>query len=161
MASTERDRTVGTVGPAARQRWMAVLAHAGRDALERACQGLPPAPAHDWLRRPEVGMAMVRGRAGGDGARFNLGEMTVTRCAVRLADGTIGVAYVAGRDKRHAELAALCDALLQLPGRHDRMMAQVIDPLAAAQSESRRERGRKAAATRVDFFTMVRGENPR
>ena len=32
---------------------------------------------------------MVRGRVGGTGAPFNLGEMSVTRCSVRLADGSL------------------------------------------------------------------------
>jgi alpha-D-ribose 1-methylphosphonate 5-triphosphate synthase subunit PhnG len=97
---------------------------------------------------------MVRGRAGGDGAPFNLGEMTVTRCAVRLGDA-VGHAYVAGRDKRQAELAALVDAALQDPSRHAALMDAVIAPLAARQQAERETEARKAAATRVEFFTMA------
>jgi len=96
---------------------------------------------------------MVRGRAGGDGAAFNLGEMTVTRCAVRLGD-VVGHAYVAGRDKRQAELAALLDAALQDPARRPALMAKVIAPLAAHQQAKHEAEARKAAATRVDFFAM-------
>ncbi len=92
---------------------MGVLARAARDELEAAWETLEPRPAYDRLRPPETGMVMTRGRAGGTGRRFNLGEMTVTRCALRLDSGEMGIAYVAGRDRRHAELAALFDALMQ------------------------------------------------
>jgi alpha-D-ribose 1-methylphosphonate 5-triphosphate synthase subunit PhnG len=98
---------------------------------------------------------MLRGRAGGGGAAFNLGEMTVTRCTVRVADGHVGHAYVAGRDARQAELAALLDAALQDPARHDALQAMVIAPLAARQRAARDGIARRAAATRVDFFTMA------
>lgn len=115
-------------------------------------------PAFDWLRAPEVGGVMVRGRMGGTGAPFNLGEMTVTRCAVRLATGEVGHGYVQGRDKSHAERAALVDALMQTD-RADAVQADVLDPLAEAATTARATRAAKAAATKVDFFTMVRGED--
>lgn len=141
---------------------MGLLAKARPAEIEAAWAGLGAAEvAHEWLRRPEVGMAMVRGRAGGSGQSFCLGEMTMTRCAVRLADGQVGFGYVAGRSVRHAELAALCDALLQAPSWHDRVMAAVVAPLQDAVRARRDDRARKTAATRVDFFTMVRGEDPR
>ena len=85
--------------------------------------------------------------------------MTVTRCAVQVADGGIGYGYVAGRDRRHAELAAVLDAMLQDEARHETLLQAVIEPLRAAQTDRRRSASAKAAATRVDFFTMVRGEN--
>ena len=97
---------------------------------------------------------MVRGRAGGGGAAFNLGEMTVTRCTVRTDDGFVGHAYVAGRDERQAELAALADALLQDPARQSRLLATLVEPLAAAQQAGRDATAAKAAATRVQFFAM-------
>ena len=115
-------------------------------------------PAFDWLRAPEVGGVMVRGRMGGKGAPFNLGEMTVTRCALRLATGEVGHGYVQGRDKSHAERAALVDALMQTD-RADAVQADVLDPLAEAAATARATRAAKAAATKVDFFTMVRGED--
>lgn len=147
-------------GSAERRGWMSVLAKARPAELEAACAAaLAPLPAYAFLRRPEVGMVMVRGRAGGTGERFNLGETTVTRCAVQVADGGVGYAYVAGRDARHAELAALVDALMLDEGRRPALAAAVIEPLRTAQAERRRAASRKAAATRVDFFTMVRGEN--
>jgi alpha-D-ribose 1-methylphosphonate 5-triphosphate synthase subunit PhnG len=136
-----------------RRRWMAVLARATADEIADLLAALPPLPPHERLRAPETGLVMVRGRAGGDGAAFNLGEMTVTRCAVRLGD-VVGHAYVAGRDKRQAELAALLDAALQDPARRPALMAKVIAPLAARQQAKHEAEARKAAATRVDFFAM-------
>ena len=103
---------------------------------------------------------MVRGRAGGTGNPFNLGEMTVTRCALRLPGGPVGQAYVQGRDTRHAELAARLDALLQTD-EAPRLLSQVIEPLQALEAARRRERSRKAASSKVEFFTMVRGEDPK
>jgi alpha-D-ribose 1-methylphosphonate 5-triphosphate synthase subunit PhnG len=137
-----------------RRRRMAVLARAdsGRiDALLRDCGAIP---RHTVLRGPEGGLVMVRGRAGGGGAAFNLGEMTVTRCTVRTEDGLIGHAYVAGRNGPLAERAALVDALLQDPGRTDDLDARVIAPLAAEQDARRADRAARAAATRVQFFAM-------
>ena len=101
---------------------------------------------------------MVQGRVGGTGEPFNLGEMTVTRCSVRLADGAVGHAWVQGRDKDHARRAAVADALLQTDAA-DEITARVIAPLAAEAQSLRDGRAAKAAATRVDFFTMVRGED--
>jgi alpha-D-ribose 1-methylphosphonate 5-triphosphate synthase subunit PhnG len=143
----------------ARRRWMSVLALASREELEARWATLDARPRYEVLRRPEVGLVMVRGRAGGTGDRFNLGEMTVTRCTVQLADGTLGHAWVGGRDRRHAELAALLDALLQDATRVASLTETVIAPLARAQAERRRAAVARAAASRVEFFTMVRGED--
>jgi alpha-D-ribose 1-methylphosphonate 5-triphosphate synthase subunit PhnG len=143
---------------ASRRRWMGVLARAQGTEIDTAWKALGEPPAYDHLRRPETGLAMVRGRTGGDGAAFNLGEMTVTRCSVRLADGTVGHAYIAGRDTAHAERAAVLDALLQDEARRAALEEQVIGSLERAQAERRDKAARKSAATRVDFFTMVRGE---
>jgi alpha-D-ribose 1-methylphosphonate 5-triphosphate synthase subunit PhnG len=141
-----------------RSRWLGVLAQAPRAALAEAWARLEPKPALEPLRQPELGLVMLRGRMGGTGARFNLGEMTVTRCAVRLADGTIGHGYVQGRDREKALLVARLDALLQTDGYRERLLAELIGPLMTAQSEVRAEAARKAAATRVEFFTLVRGD---
>jgi alpha-D-ribose 1-methylphosphonate 5-triphosphate synthase subunit PhnG len=144
---------------------MAVLARTPRAdleaALERALHAIPT-PVYDWLRPPEIGLAMVRGRIGGSGDPFNLGEATVTRATLRLrvsddAGAAVGVACHLGRDRRRAELAALADALLQLPEHHAALHRQLIEPLAAQQAACRAERRQDAAATRVEFFTMVRG----
>ncbi len=98
---------------------------------------------------------MVRGRAGGGGQAFNMGEMTVTRCTVRTDEGQVGHAYVAGRDREKATLAALADAMLQHPERTPLLQARVIAPLAQAQQARRETTARKAAATRVQFFTLA------
>lgn len=142
----------------ARRHWMSVLARAPLADLEDAWQRLPEHPAYVFLRRPEIGLAMVRGRAGGTGERFNLGEMTMTRCAVQLARGTVGHGYVAGRAPRKAELAAVLDALMQEGESRAAVDAAVIAPLDAADRARRDTAARKAAATRVEFFTMVRGD---
>ena len=136
-----------------RRHWMAVLARAEAEAITALLAPLSALPPHERLRPPETGLVMVRGRAGGDGTGFNLGEMTVTRCAVRLGEA-VGHAYVAGRDKRKAELAALVDAALQDPVRRDALMDGVIAPLAQRQQAARDAEARRAAATRVDFLAM-------
>ena len=147
----------------ARQEWMAVLAKAPEERLATAWAALEAAlgekPAFGWLRRPETGAVMVRGRAGGTGAPFNLGEMTVTRCALRLASGVEGHAYVPGRTGAKAEQAALCDALMQVPELASQVTDLVIRPLTEAAAAEKSSVLSKAAATKVDFFTRVRGEN--
>jgi alpha-D-ribose 1-methylphosphonate 5-triphosphate synthase subunit PhnG len=137
---------------------MSVLAQAAAGELQEAWGRLPERPAYRLLRAPETGLVMVRGRAGGTGAQFNLGEITVTRCSVELDDGRMGHAYVGGRSASHAEQAAVLDALLQDPGRRRALEETVIAPLLARQEEHRRAARSRAATTRVEFFTMVRGE---
>lgn len=141
-----------------RRDWMSVLAKAPAEALATAFAALDLAPDFTWLRPPEHGAVMVRGRAGATGAPFNLGEMTVTRCSLRLEDGTVGHAYVPGRDRDKARVAALCDALMQGP-QASAVRARIVEPMAALMAQARTDRAAKAAATRVDFFTMARGEN--
>ena len=113
----------------------------------------------EHLRPAELGLAMVRGRFGGTGRRFNLGEMPVIRCAVWIG-GAIGHGYVAGRDRRKSELVAVFDALLQDEDRRDGLMRALIEPLASARAAKAAAEARKAAATWVAFLTMVRGDEP-
>ncbi len=136
---------------------MAVLAHASTAAIAEHMAGLA-LPAHSQLREPESGLVMVRGRIGGDGAPFNLGEATVSRAAVRLASGEVGFGYTLGRDRRKAELIALCDALIQVPERADSVDELVVAPLRAQLTAARQGKAAETAATRVDFYTLVRGE---
>jgi alpha-D-ribose 1-methylphosphonate 5-triphosphate synthase subunit PhnG len=140
---------------AARQRWMSVLARTPRTSLETKWAASYGDQKWSMLREPQIGMVMVRGRAGGAGQRFNLGEMTVTRCAVTLSDGTVGHSYVKGRDRLQAQYAALFDAIMLRDG----SASDFIDDLASAQAEAKRDHARKVAATKVDFFTLVRGED--
>jgi alpha-D-ribose 1-methylphosphonate 5-triphosphate synthase subunit PhnG len=140
-----------------RQAAMAALAHSdgGEIAGRLAAIALP---AYANLREPENGLVMVRGRIGGDGAPFNLGEATVSRAAVRLATGEVGFGYTLGRDRQKARLIALCDALLQSNEFADTVEATVLTPLRAAMLSRRNRKAAEAAATRVDFYTLVRGE---
>jgi alpha-D-ribose 1-methylphosphonate 5-triphosphate synthase subunit PhnG len=142
----------------ARKAWMGLLARAPAERLSALLEARGPRPAMTWLRTPEPGTVMVRGRTGGTGAPFNLGEMTVTRCALRLPCGTVGHAYVQGRDKAKAEAAAIVDALMQTEAA-ETVRRAILDPLAQEDAGRRAARAARAAATKVDFFTMVRGED--
>lgn len=137
-----------------RRNWMGLLARARPERLAELFADLP---GHRVLRAPEVGAVMVRGRIGGSGSAFNLGEMTVTRCSIALDEGPVGHAHVQGRDKAHALRAAALDALLQT-GQAPALRAAVLEPLRAEETARRAQRAAKAAATRVEFFTLVRGE---
>lgn len=146
-----------------RQIWISTLAKASLRDLERQVSLLGELPSYDFLRSPEIGLAMVRGRAGGTGQPFSLGEMTLTRCVVRLQTqaeeaAIAGFGYVAGRSQRHAELAAICDALLQHPNWHDQVQSTIIEPLWIVAQQQQEQQERQVEATRVNFFTMVRGQ---
>lgn len=142
----------------ARKDWMSLLAKSPPARLAALFEAVGGKPGFAWLRPPEIGGVMLRGRMGGTGAPFNLGEMTVTRCALKLDTGEVGHAYVQGRDKAHAKRAALVDALMQTD-RAEALRASILTPLETGMEEAKRARAAKAAATRVDFFTMVRGED--
>ncbi|UWQ90359.1 phosphonate C-P lyase system protein PhnG [Rhodobacteraceae bacterium M382] len=141
-----------------RKRWMSLLAKASPLRLQMLLDGLGDHPDHSWLRVPETGGVMVQGRMGGTGAPFNLGEMTVTRCALRIDSGEVGHGYVQGRDRDHAGRAALVDALMQTP-RADEIEVQILGPLASEATSRAQDRAAHAAATKVEFFTMARGED--
>lgn len=140
---------------AARQGWMGLLARA---RPSRLADLLPDLPNHELLRGPDIGAVMVEGRIGAVGVPFNLGEMTVTRCTLRLDSGEVGHACVQGRDKGHAIKAALVDALMQT-NRSCTLRSGVLEILAQEEAQARMLRARKAAATKVEFFTLVRGED--
>ena len=139
-----------------RRRLLGVLAKAAPGELTRCWQDLGLSPAFRLLRAPETGLVMLRGRVSGSGAPFNLGEMTVTRCSVMLADGTVGHGYVGGTDARRAQTVALCDALLQGDAYREAVERGIVAPLAAAQAAARQRIVSRAAATKVDFFTVAR-----
>jgi len=142
---------------ARRKAAMMVLAHSDAAAIAERL-GAIQLPAHEALREPENGLVMVRGRIGGDGAPFNLGEATVSRAAVRLASGEVGFGYTLGRDLKKARMIALCDAMVQSRELADAVETNVLAPLRSAMLAGRERRSAEAAATRVDFYTMVRGE---
>ncbi|MBS7537780.1 phosphonate C-P lyase system protein PhnG [Ancylobacter lacus] len=143
---------------AARPALMAVLARAEPGELHAALAALAPVPPVRDLRAPEVGLVMVRGRIGGDGAAFNLGEATVSRAAVRLDGGAAGFAYRLGRSVAAARSAAILDALWQDAGRREAVEAALVPVRTRLAAEAAAVRA-ETAATRVDFFTLVRGED--
>ena len=144
---------------AARRNRMAVMARSGTSRLQELWAGLNLDPAYKLLRGPEFGLITLRGRIGGTGEPLNVGEATVTRASVKLEDGSVGHAVALGRDSAKARIAALVDALC-----HRLTMAVLIDtemiaPLQRELDAADEKRRRQTAATRVDFFTMVRGED--
>ena len=154
MARSEDDESAGQKK---RQAVMAVLAHTDAAEISDRLDAIT-LPVHENLREPENGLVMVRGRTGGDGAPFNLGEATVSRAAVRLSTGEVGFGYVLGRDRHKAEMIALCDAMVQSAEFAEIVEAKVVAPLRAAVIAERNRKAVEAAATRVDFYTLVRGE---
>jgi alpha-D-ribose 1-methylphosphonate 5-triphosphate synthase subunit PhnG len=154
---TARSEQGGEGRQAQRKSAMAVLAHATGSDIAGHLAAIK-LPAHENLREAENGLVMVRGRIGGDGAPFNVGEATVSRAAVRLATGEVGFGYTLGRDREKARMIALCDALVQSDAFAAEVEAKVIAPLRAAMLAARSRKAAETAATRVDFYTMVRGE---
>jgi alpha-D-ribose 1-methylphosphonate 5-triphosphate synthase subunit PhnG len=161
MAEASMDRTAQPMDTARRAGWMSVLAKVDDADIAQHTDIAALPKSYLWLRRPETGLVMVRGRAGGTGAQFNLGEMAVTRCALRLADGTVGMAYVRGREVAHAERAAAIDAVLQQAAQAGVLSAALstwIAPLETLLEARRARKSADSASTKVDFFTVVRGE---
>lgn len=142
--------------PDRRQRWLSLLAKAPSARLEALWNGIGPVPSYSMLRRPEIGLVMVQGRISGSGDPFCAGEMTVTRAAVRLQGGQIGIGYVGGRKPRQAEIVAAIDALGHLPEWHEAIETKIVAPLATEAETRHRLVAAKAAATKVDFFTVAR-----
>jgi len=140
-----------------RRAWMGLMARAPAGRIAALLDATTPRPRFAWLRAPEYGSVMVRGRIGATAGPFNIGEMTVTRCALRLETGEEGHAYLQGRRREDAEAAALVDALMHTDSAGD-LRANVLTVLCSETEARRTTRAAKAAATKVDFFTMMRGE---
>lgn len=140
---------------------MALLAQGDTETIARGLAAAECDAQVIELRAPEVGLVMLRGRIGGTGAPFNVGEASVSRAAVRLATGETGFAYVLGRDLRKARLAAVCDALWQADDTRADIERHVLTPLRTARDRRRNTERARTAATKVDFFTLVRGEDER
>ncbi|CAM5770545.1 phosphonate metabolism protein PhnG [Labrys miyagiensis] len=142
----------------ARQASMRLCAHATRPELDKVLAALAPLPVHAALRPTQTGLVMLQGRIGGDGAAFNLGEASASRATIRLASGEIGFAYHLGRDQAKANAAALLDALWQDENRRE-AVNDALRPVAERLSAEAARTARRTAATKVNFFTMVRGED--
>jgi alpha-D-ribose 1-methylphosphonate 5-triphosphate synthase subunit PhnG len=140
-----------------RQAWLAVLAHAPRSALAERAESAVASHVFDWLREPETGLALVRARIANRGDRFNLGEVTLTRCIARVAvagHATAGVGHVLGRDEQRARWVAQLDALLQQPSLQQGLLADVISPLRALREAALLQEQARHAASRVSFYTL-------
>jgi len=140
--------------------WMALLSRAPLDLLESAVGAHWPAKPH-WLRAPETGLMMVQGRAGSTGERFNLGEVTVSRCALRMSGAqadaaVVGVAYALGRSHRQVGLAAVADALLQDGAQQVLLEQTLLSPVRQHLALQRSQREQRAQSTKVEFFTVAR-----
>jgi alpha-D-ribose 1-methylphosphonate 5-triphosphate synthase subunit PhnG len=142
---------------AQRKAAMAVLAHSDAADIAGHLDAIA-VPSYENLREPENGLVMVRGRIGGDGAPFNLGEATVSRAAVRLSTGEVGFGYTLGRDRAKARMIALCDAMIQSNEYADAVEAKIVGPLRTQMISEQNRTAEETAATRVDFYTLVRGE---
>ena len=110
------------------------------------------------LKGPEVGLLMINGRIHSTGRPFHLGEVSLTKCVLKDDQGLLGYGHIIGRNKQQAKAIALFDLALQ---RNDSAEAALIRlnawkedvaEIDAMESETVEE-------TRVDFFTMVRGES--
>ena len=144
---------------ATRQRWMAALAHSQPATLAARMKALSLAPQYEPIRAPETGLVQLQARMGATGERFFAGDATLTRAVVRLTSGTLGYGYVLGRDKEHAERCAALDALLQELAHFQNLMETLIAPLEADRAARIAARQAEVNASRVDFFTLVRGDN--
>ena len=138
---------------------MRLCAQATEDELMQALSDCGGVPEVEDVRAPKEGLVMLRGRIGGDGAVFNVGEATVTRAVVRLADGTLGYSYLLGRSASKARLAAIIDALGQDELWRARLQTAFVEPVARRRASQDLQRKGETAATRVNFFTLVRGED--
>ena len=144
---------------ATRQHWMSVLSHSDPASLAAKMVALNISADYETLRAPETGLVQLQGRMGGTGERFFAGDATLTRGAVRLSNGTVGYSWVLGRDKAHAERCAVIDALMQQPTHFQTLLETLITPLEADRTARIAARQAEINASRVDFFTLVRGDN--
>ena len=144
---------------ATRQHWMSVLSHSDPASLAAKMVALYITADYETIRAAETGLVQLQGRMGGTGERFFAGDATLTRAAVRLSNGTLGYSWILGRDKAHAERCALLDALLQQPAHYQTLLETLITPLEADRTARIAARQAEINASRVDFFTLVRGDN--
>ncbi|PHR18769.1 MAG: phosphonate C-P lyase system protein PhnG [Hoeflea sp.] len=146
-------------GAAGRQRLLSVLAKASAGELLACWKRTALDPSVELLRGPESGLVALQGRAGGTGQPFHVGEVSATRVTVRIGSGHVGHAMISGRDSRKAQLVAVIDALAQDPAQAGLIEREIVAPLERLASEADAKLREETAATRVNFFTMVRGED--
>lgn len=153
-----------------RQLLLSVLSKSAFNDIDNFWQTLSITPSYTLLKTPEVGMTMVRAKTGGAGQEFNMGEMTVTRTVIRLDSiescsesektqaGIIGFGYTAGRETKKSELIAVIDACFQLSAYAELIEEKILQPLSEQLQEKETLQSEKVDSTKVNFFTMVRGE---
>ena len=146
-------------GVADRQRRLSVLAKAPAADLMALWKQTGLDPAVELLRGPESGLVALRGRIGGNGQPFHVGEVSATRVTVRIGSGQVGHAMISGRNGRKAQLVAVIDALAQDPAQAEMIERVIVAPLERLAGETDAKLREETAATRVNFFTMVRGED--
>ncbi|MCV2401820.1 phosphonate C-P lyase system protein PhnG [Marinomonas sp. C2222] len=142
-----------------RQHWISVMAKSNAELFLDLSSEYIAGQDFETIRAPEVGLTQVRGRMGGTGSQFNVGDMTITRCVVQSTKGHYGYSYIKGRNKDHAYRAAQLDALLQDDEHQSATLASLIQPLEATLAENAAAKANEVAQTKVDFFTLVRGED--
>lgn len=145
--------------PLEAKRALALLARADHQTLQQVWEKLALKPAFRKIRGPEVGLVMVKGRIGGGGDPFNLGEATVCRASIETETGVIGHSYRLGTDKAAAELGAVLHALWQTDDHRQHIERELLSPIEQRAEAEAMQRSQQTAATKVDFFTMVRGED--
>ncbi|MBN8534539.1 MAG: phosphonate C-P lyase system protein PhnG [Rhizobiales bacterium] len=137
---------------------MRLLARSLPEELSGPLQSHWPRLETRTIRAPETGLVMLRGRMGGDGAPFNLGEATVSRAVIELSTGERGYGQLLGRNRDHAALAATVEALNQRQTDRPDVERLILAPIRRRlTAEAQRQRA-ETAATKVDFFTLVRAE---
>ncbi|RVK89399.1 phosphonate C-P lyase system protein PhnG [Sinorhizobium meliloti] len=139
-----------------RDTWLSVLATASPTLLSNCWEALPVKPDFTWIREPQFETVMLRARADGEGGCFNLGEMTVTRCSVQLEDRTVGIGCIGGRDKRHAAIAAVVDAMM-LDGSWLESARNIVLSAQEADRISQSEVATKVRETEVSFSMSIAG----
>ena len=144
---------------ATRQHWMSVLAHSQPAELAARLNALNITADYEVIRPAETGLVQIQARMGGNGERFFAGDATLTRAAVRLTDGTLGYSSVLGRDTQHAERCALIEAPMQPTSHLQNLSETLIAPLEADRAARLAARQAEVNTSRVDFFTLVRGDN--
>jgi alpha-D-ribose 1-methylphosphonate 5-triphosphate synthase subunit PhnG len=142
-----------------RQHWMSVIAKSNSETLIALSDTYVTQQDFETIRPAEVGLTQVRGRMGGTGSQFNVGDMTITRCVVRSDQGLYGHSYIIGRNKDHATRAAQLDAMLQDQTHQKNMIEHIIQPLERDLDQQQAAKAKDVAQTKVNFFTLVRGED--
>ena len=138
---------------------MQICAYANLNELEAAVSALDyPQDVID-VRPPQFGLVMVRGRVGAVGNAFNVGEALVTRASVQLKNGLIGHSYLLGSVRKKARLSAILDAAAQSPDALSVIQRTLVDPVSERLGREKIAQAAETAATKVDFFTLVRGED--